>query len=70
MQGKKSHQEKLFIQFQLSDYVPADNFYRQQEGTTPFSVALFLKAAFNPSLDKTMVSMSMRYIQLHKYNSE
>jgi transposase len=29
MQGKKSHQEKLFIQFQLSDYVPADNFYRQ-----------------------------------------
>lgn len=28
MQGKKVHQEKLFIQFQLSDYVPADNFYR------------------------------------------
>ena len=23
------HQEKLFIQFQLSDYVPADNFYRR-----------------------------------------
>jgi transposase len=29
MQGKKGHQEKLFIQFQLSDYVPADNFYRR-----------------------------------------
>jgi transposase len=29
MQGKKEHQEKLFIQFQLSDYVPADNFYRR-----------------------------------------
>jgi transposase len=29
MQGKKDHQEKLFIQFQLSDYVPADNFYRR-----------------------------------------
>ena len=29
MQGKKTHQEKLFIQFQLSDYVPADNFYRR-----------------------------------------
>jgi transposase len=29
MQGKKAHQEKLFIQFQLSDYVPADNFYRR-----------------------------------------
>jgi transposase len=29
MQGKKDHQEKLFIQFQLSDYVPSDNFYRR-----------------------------------------
>jgi transposase len=29
MQGKKDYQEKLFIWFQLSDYVPADNFYRQ-----------------------------------------
>ena len=29
MQGKKTHQESLFIQFQLSDYVPADNFYRR-----------------------------------------
>jgi transposase len=29
MQGKKNHQEKLFIQFQLSNYVPADNFYRR-----------------------------------------
>jgi transposase len=29
MQGKKTHQEKLFIQFQLSNYVPADNLYRR-----------------------------------------
>lgn len=29
MQGKKDHQEKLFIQFQLSNYVPEDNFYRR-----------------------------------------
>ena len=29
MQGKKTHQESLFIQFRLSDYVPADNFYRR-----------------------------------------
>lgn len=29
MQGKKDHQEKLFVNFQLSNYVPADNFYRQ-----------------------------------------
>ena len=29
MQGKKDHQERLFIQFQLSDHVPTDNFYRR-----------------------------------------
>lgn len=32
MQGKKTHQEKLFVNFQLSDYVPSDNFYRQLKG--------------------------------------
>ena len=29
MQGKKDYQEKLFTHFQLSDRVPADNFYRR-----------------------------------------
>src|SRR6185503_3034633 len=29
MQGKKDHQEKLFIQFQLSNRIPTDNFYRR-----------------------------------------
>lgn len=29
MQGKKTHQESLFINFQLSDHVPTDNFYRR-----------------------------------------
>lgn len=28
MQGKKQYNEKLFVQFQLSDRVPEDNFYR------------------------------------------
>src|SRR5215207_3757974 len=28
MQGKKQYTEKLFTTFQLSDHVPADNFYR------------------------------------------
>lgn len=37
MQGKKDYQEKLFIQFQLSDYVPQDNFYRQLKGILDFS---------------------------------
>lgn len=29
MQGKKDYQEKLFISFQLSNYVPHENFYRR-----------------------------------------
>jgi transposase len=29
MQGKKDYQEKLFMNFQLSDRVPAENFYRR-----------------------------------------
>ncbi|MFN2458599.1 MAG: transposase, partial [Chitinophagaceae bacterium] len=29
MQGKKHYNEKLFTNFQLSDRIPADNFYRR-----------------------------------------
>lgn len=29
MQGKKTYQEKLFVNFQLSDHIPEDNFYRR-----------------------------------------
>src|SRR5690606_23411230 len=29
MQGKKQYQEKLFNQFQLSERIPKDNFYRR-----------------------------------------
>jgi hypothetical protein len=31
MQGKKKFTEKLFTHFQLSDRVPADNFYRRRK---------------------------------------
>lgn len=37
MQGKKDYQEKLFIRFQLSDYVPEDNFYRQLKSILDFN---------------------------------
>ncbi|HTK19777.1 MAG TPA: IS1182 family transposase [Mucilaginibacter sp.] len=33
MQGKKNYQEKLFIRFQLSDHIPADNVYRLLKDT-------------------------------------
>ena len=29
MQGQKQYQEKLFVNFQLSERVPQDNFYRR-----------------------------------------
>jgi transposase len=32
MQGKKQYAEKLFTSFQLSNHVPADNFYRRLKG--------------------------------------
>ena len=37
MQGKKDYQEKLFIRFQLSDYVPQDNLYRQLKHLLDFN---------------------------------
>ena len=33
MQGKKQYTEKLFTSFQLSEHVPADNFYRRLKNT-------------------------------------
>jgi transposase len=33
MQGRKSFEEKLFTNFQLSDHVPTDNFYRKLKET-------------------------------------
>ncbi len=33
MQGRKAFEEKLFTNFQLSDRVPADNFYRRLKET-------------------------------------
>jgi transposase len=36
MQGKKQYQEKLFINFQLSNHVPQDNFYRRLKDVLSF----------------------------------
>ncbi|MDE3237104.1 MAG: IS1182 family transposase [Bacteroidota bacterium] len=37
MQGKKQYQEKLFINFQLSEYIPEDNFYRRLKESMDFN---------------------------------
>lgn len=44
MQGKKQYQEKLFVNFQLSDRVPEDNFYRRLKRLVDFSF-LYKKTA-------------------------
>ena len=36
MQGKKIYQEKLFNNFQLSDRIPKENFYRRLLGVLDF----------------------------------
>lgn len=37
MQGRKKYQEKLFVSFQLSDQIPADNLYRRLNELIDFS---------------------------------
>jgi len=37
MQGTKDYQEKLFLNFRLSEYVPKDNFYRRLKETLDLS---------------------------------
>jgi len=37
MQGKKDYQEKLYMSFQLSDRIPADNFYRRLKEALGFN---------------------------------
>jgi len=37
MQGKKDYQEKLFTNFQLSDRIPRENFYRRLKGVLELS---------------------------------
>lgn len=37
MQGKKNYSEKLFTQFQLSEHVPKENFYRRLKATLDLS---------------------------------
>jgi len=46
MQGKKTYQEKLFVNFQLSDYVPADNFYRRLKDQLDLSFIYPLTAKY------------------------
>jgi transposase len=46
MQGKKSYSEKLFVHFQLSDRVPADNFYRMLDNALDLQFLYKATASF------------------------
>jgi len=46
MQGKKTYQEKLFVNFQLSDHIPADNFYRRLKEQVDFRFIYPLTAEY------------------------
>lgn len=46
MQGKKAYQEKLFTSFQLSEYIPEDNFYRRLSQQLDLSFIYKLTASY------------------------
>ncbi len=75
MQGKKNHQEKLFIQFQLSDYVPKDNFYRQLKSILDFdflyaSTAGYYGTEGQKSIDPVVFMKLMLVGYLENLNSD
>ncbi len=75
MQGKKSHQEKLFITFQLSDHVPADNFYRRLSDVLDLSFLYALTAPYygaegQKSIDPVVFIKLMLVGYLENMNSD
>jgi transposase len=75
MQGKKHHQEKLFIQFQLSDHVPLDNFYRQLNSILDFSflyasTARYYGSEGQKSIDPVVFMKLMLVGYLENLNSD
>ncbi len=75
MQGKKDYQEKLFIQFQLSDHVPQDNFYRHLKTIVDFgflyaSTAKYYGSEGQKSIDPVVFMKLMLVGYLENINSD
>lgn len=75
MQGKKDYQEKLFIRFQLSDYVPQDNFYRQLKSILDFnflyaSTSKYYGSEGQKSIDPVVFMKLMLVGYLENLNSD
>lgn len=75
MQGRKVYQEKLFVNFQLSDYVPEDNLYRRILGLIDFDYLYKLTAPYygkegQKSIDPVVFMKFMLVGYLENINSD
>ncbi|WP_353151496.1 IS1182 family transposase [Chryseobacterium sp.] len=75
MQGKKFYQEKLFIQFQLSDYIPQDNFYKKLKDIIDFDFLYTLTSKYygsqgQKSIDPVVFMKLMLVGYLENLNSD
>jgi transposase len=75
MQGKKHYQEKLFVNFQLSDRVPEDNFYRCLREAVDFkflykSTAKYYGSEGQKSIDPVVFMKLMLVGYLENINSD
>ena len=75
MQGKKTYQEKLFVNFQLSDYVPSDNFYRRLKEQLDFRFIYSLTTKYygtegQKSIDPVVFMKLMLVGYLENLNSD
>lgn len=75
MQGKKVYQEKLFVNFQLSDHVPEDNLYRRILGLIDFDYLYKLTAKYygregQKSIDPVVFMKFMLVGYLENINSD
>lgn len=75
MQGRKVYQEKLFVNFQLSDHVPEDNLYRRILGLIDFDYLYKLTAPYygkegRKSIDPVVFMKLMLVGYLENINSD
>ncbi|WP_442588996.1 transposase [Pedobacter sp. AW31-3R] len=75
MQGKKIYQEKLFINFQLSDQIPVDNVYRHLKEQIDFSFLYILTKKYygqegQKSIDPVVFMKLMLAGYLENLNSD
>jgi len=75
MQGKKQYQEKLFVNFQLSEHIPQDNFYRRLKGAIDFGflykrTSAYYGAEGQKSIDPVVFMKLMLVGYLENINSD